>query len=255
MAHLNPNGTMQQTIRDLNKLFESVDEQLRLIPRLNAKGDLDLKGKRIIRVGRTEQRDDVPSKRELQEKGLFEDPAGHHTARSAIIAPNGIRSKREAKAPDELVTLRQLQAVSSGSTDAVVTTNVDQLVHGYKSFRGLAMAQLAVACTNGLSNQNKDVGSVGGPVGCFIRISGPTAVYSISGFQRHSGAQGGFPGQLIVIFNSTAFSMTLLHDSGLSVATNRLYLPNNGNVVVRQRGSMALLYSTLDARWVAISLL
>lgn len=241
-------------IRELNRELEGMQQALKLTPRLNSKGDLDMQGRRITRVGRTAHREDVPNVRELQDKALYEDPSGKHRANSSIAAPHGIRSKRKAQEPDELVPLSQVQQLvatgGSGSSDAVLTTNVDQNVSGQKFFKGLSLLAKPVACVNGDNSLNLNSGS--GAEGAFIRLSGPTAAFAITQMQNNSGSQGGRLEQLIILYNSTNFPMTIKHDTGL-VVENRFKLPNDASIVIRKHGSIAVLYSSIDFRWVALS--
>lgn len=246
--------------RELNAFIASVEDRLRNVPRLNRFGDLDMRGKRIMRVGATAQRDDAPSRKELERKGLYETPDGNHVANSNLIVSGGIRSTRRAKEPDELVPLRQVQQMigAGGASDAVVTANTDQLVEGYKQFRGLALSAYAVTAVNGV-NAAITIAQSSGPVGGFIRVTGPTAAFSIAGIRRYAlGGDGGFTGQLLVLHNATNFTMTLLHESAGASAENRIRCPQStatatAGMTIRRYGSVVLIYSNIDARWVCAS--
>lgn len=260
MPRLKPNiSNFADLIVDLNRILEGYDQELKLVPRTNKYGDLDMQGKRIMRVGQTKARDDVPGRKELERKGLYETPKGDHVAHSNVVVEGGIRSTRRAAEPDELVPLRQVQdMVTAGtSSNAVVTDNVDQLVQGYKVFRGIAYTALATTATNSL-NAAINISTGATPFGVFIRVTGPTAAFSIAGLRRDSLNAGGFPQQVIVLYNATNFPMTLLHESTGASSENRIRCPqatstSTTGMTVRRYGSVTLVYSAADSRWVAAS--
>ena len=262
MPRLKPNiANFPDLIVDLNRILEGYDQELKVVPRTNKYGDLDMKGRRIMRVGTTKARDDVPGRKELERKGLYETPDGKHVAHSDMLVSGGIRTTRRAHAPDELVPLRQVQdmvGTGGGSGDAVVTSALDQIIAGHKVFRGLSLSAVAVSAINGINAAITISNSPTAPLGAFVYVTGPTAAYSVAGIRRDALAEGGFNGQLIVVFNSTNFPLTLLHESTGASAANRIRCPQSTTssttgMSVRRYGSVTLVYVTLLNRWVAAS--
>lgn len=260
MPRLKPNiSNFSDLIVDLNRILEGYDQELKIVPRLNRRGDLDMRGRRIMRVGETKERGDVPGRKELERKGLYETPKGDHVAHSNVIVTGGIRSTHRAADPDELVPLRQVEEMVAGGTsaDAVVTGPTDQLVQGHKVFRGLSLSAFITSAVNGI-NAAINISNATAPIASFIMVSGPTAAFSIAGIRRTALNEGGFNGQLIVLHNATNFPMTLLHESAGASAANRIRCPQasvtaTAGMAVRRYGSVTLIYSTLDSRWVAAS--
>lgn len=80
-----------------------------------------------------------------------------------------------------------------------------------------------------------------------IRITGPTAAFSITGLA------GGVNGKIITLINGTTFPMTISHDV-TSVAANRIYVPGGSNLVVdEQYAAITLIYNSGLSRWVVQS--
>lgn len=82
----------------------------------------------------------------------------------------------------------------------------------------------------------------------FIRISGPTGAFSLTGMS------GGLDGRVLVLFNSTVHNMTIANESGSSVANNRVITGTGADIVTSGQGAITLLYSINDHRWIVTSL-
>lgn len=243
----------------LNVELRRIDESIvnaRAKPVLT--GDLDMKGNRIKNVGQSVAAGDVPNRSELIERAMFEDESGRHVAHSTIVAPQGVRSKSQARDKYDLVPLGQLKnMLGAGTTDAVLTTNTNQTIRGYKLFLGLMMSQVAITAANG-SNAAVQIADNTGPLGCFMRLTGPSAAFSVGGFRRAVGLDGGFNGQMFVLYNATNFAMTLLHEAAGTVAESRIRCPQSSatataGVTVRRFGSIVMIYSAADSRWICAS--
>jgi hypothetical protein len=77
-----------------------------------------------------------------------------------------------------------------------------------------------------------------------IRITGPTAAFSITGLA------GGVNGKIITLINGTAFPMTISHDV-TSVAANRIYVPGGASAVFdEQYAAVTFIYNSGLSRWV-----
>lgn len=266
MPRLKPNiSNFADLIVDLNRILEGYDQELKLVPRTNKYGDLDMQGKRIMRVGQTKARDDVPGRKELERKGLYETPKGDHVAHSNVVVEGGIRSTRRAAEPDELVPLRQVQdMVTAGtSSNAVVTDNVDQVISGYKFFRGIGFSSFTTTLGAGTTNVI-DIETAGAPTGVLCRITGGAAVsagvpgFGLGGLRRASGSEGGEFGQVIILHNATNNPMSLFHENGGTSAASRIRIPQSNptsitGMSIRRYGSIILIYSGTDSRWIAAS--
>lgn len=266
MPRLKPNiRNFSDLLTDLNRILEGYDQELKLTPRLTREGNLDLRGKRIMRVGQTKARDDVPGRKELERRGLYETPKGDHVAHSNVIVTGGIRSTRRAVEPDELVPLRQVEdMVGLGSNDdAVVTTNVDQVIAGYKFFRGIGFSSFTAVLGAGLTNQINTETS-GAPTGVICRITGGAAAsggapgFSLGGLRRDASNEGGEFGQILILHNATNNPMALIHENAGTAAASRLRIPQGtptsiAGMNIRRYGSVMLVYSGTDSRWLVAS--
>jgi hypothetical protein len=59
-------------------------------------------------------------------------------------------------------------------------------------------------------------------------------------------------GQRLILWNFSAFSLTLRHESASSAVANRFFLANAADVVIRQRGAVEVFYQTSRWRGLAI---
>lgn len=85
-------------------------------------------------------------------------------------------------------------------------------------------------------------------------IGGPTAAFSISGIASTASSKNGLP---IVLVNTTAFQMTILHENANSSAANRIrcLAGNNGPLVLKPYGGSVTLWydNATSSRWYAVS--
>lgn len=80
-----------------------------------------------------------------------------------------------------------------------------------------------------------------------VRLTGPTAAFSIAGLT------GGVNGKIITLINTTAFDLTLLHNSAATVA-NGFYNPSGTSLVLSgQYNTVTLIYNSTLSRWVVQS--
>lgn len=116
-------------------------------------------------------------------------------------------------------------------------------------------AQLATAINGAISTHGSSVACVNGlnsnvvpPAGSWIRITGPTAAYSVGGFTLRD------DGRWLVIYNATAYAMTIVNEDASSTAANRIKTLTGANVVLRTGPSAAtLIYDATDSRWILVS--
>lgn len=100
----------------------------------------------------------------------------------------------------------------------------------------------ALALANG-ANNNIAPGSTS-----HIRITGPTAAFTISGITA------GVDGKIINIINTTTQTMTITNNDAASTAANRIYTPGATALILEgQYATISLQYNRTLARWVVIS--
>ena len=96
--------------------------------------------------------------------------------------------------------------------------------------------------TAGGTNNNIAIGT-----SSFVRLSGPTGAYSISG------VSGGVNGKIVILYNSTSYDLFINHESGSSVAANRIWCSDNASKTIKSKGCASLIYSSTDNRWILFS--
>jgi trimeric autotransporter adhesin len=106
----------------------------------------------------------------------------------------------------------------------------------------LALRQNEVTVANGVNN---DVST--GPYS-FVKVTGPSAAFSISGFS------GGVDGKILTVLNLTTQNMTIVNQTGsASVLTNRINTLSGADIVTTGNGSVTMQYSIADNRWMVIA--
>jgi hypothetical protein len=111
----------------------------------------------------------------------------------------------------------------------------------------VAMRESAMTFAN--NNNNVNIGSTS-----FVTVTGPTANFTITGFQS------GQNGKMLIVCNLTAFSMTVNHLDNNSNASNRIICENGANQTVGAAagfGCMTFIYSTSanggNGAWLLVS--
>jgi hypothetical protein len=80
----------------------------------------------------------------------------------------------------------------------------------------------------------------------FLTITGPSASFSISGFQ------GGYESRPLILYNPTAQAMTLTNDA-TSTAANRILTLTGADRTTTGTGIAMLRYSAVSSRWLVES--
>jgi hypothetical protein len=80
----------------------------------------------------------------------------------------------------------------------------------------------------------------------FIQITGPTAAFSVRGLGDGSNSAGHF----VVLYNSTAFDMTISNEAGTSTANNRILTGTGADVTLTAQSSATLFYNQSALRWI-----
>jgi hypothetical protein len=76
----------------------------------------------------------------------------------------------------------------------------------------------------------------------FLRVTGPTGAFSISGFA------GGYDNKRLIVFNPTAQTMTITNNA-TSTAANRILTLTGADVPMAGPGMAPFIYSVSDERW------
>jgi hypothetical protein len=126
-----------------------------------------------------------------------------------------------------------LQNANTGINTSVPNTNMD--VNGDVAYR-----QNTVILVNG-ANNNVDPGKYS-----FIKVTGPVAAFSISGFT------GGVDGKIITVLNLTGQDMTISNLTGSSLV-NRINTLSGADITTTANGSVTMQYSAADSRWMVIA--
>ena len=106
---------------------------------------------------------------------------------------------------------------------------------------GIALRAGAFTAVNG-SNNNINIGGAS-----FIRITGPTAAFSITGIT------GGVNGKVVILYNATTYNMTIANENTNSTATNRITTLTGSGVVTTGVGAITLIYDSTASRWIVTS--
>ena len=80
----------------------------------------------------------------------------------------------------------------------------------------------------------------------FVKISGPSAGFSISG------VAGGYDGKIVTLYNSTVHNMTILNDV-TSTDANRILTLTGIDLYTTAAGSITLQYDAEISRWIIIA--
>ena len=81
----------------------------------------------------------------------------------------------------------------------------------------------------------------------FIRVTGPTGAFSITGITKPTNPDG----RVVILYNTTSQNMTITNDA-TSTAANRI-LTGQGDVATTGIGIVSLIYSVTDARWILLT--
>jgi len=102
-----------------------------------------------------------------------------------------------------------------------------------------------------VNGANNDVAVPAGNA-TFLRITGPSAAFSITGIT--TGSTYGDGHILILESAITGFAMTIANDNAGSVAANRIYTLTGADLVLRAgRSSAVLIYDGVLSRWIVVA--
>lgn len=102
---------------------------------------------------------------------------------------------------------------------------------------GINTAKQAVTLANGANN------NITHTTGSFLRITGPSGVFNITGFVA------GNDGDHLYVYNATAQNMTITNNA-TSTAANQLLTLTGADITQTGTSSCWFIYSSADARWI-----
>ena len=82
----------------------------------------------------------------------------------------------------------------------------------------------------------------------FIRVTGPTGAFSITGITKPANPDG----RVVILYNTTSQNMTITNDA-TSTAANRILTNTGSDVATTGTGIVSLIYSVTDARWILLT--
>ena len=121
--------------------------------------------------------------------------------------------------------------------DSKAGLNVDSIISDF-----IQLPIGALTLVNGANN------NVALPKKSFARITGPSAVFNITGIR------GGADGKVAILYNTTAYAMTITNNA-TSTAANRILTNTGSDVATTGTGIVSLIYSVTDSRWILLSVL
>ena len=84
----------------------------------------------------------------------------------------------------------------------------------------------------------------------FIRITGPTGAFNITGITKPDNPDG----RVVILYNTTSQNMTITNNA-TSTAANRILTNTGSDVATTGTGIVSLIYSVTDARWILLTAL
>ena len=82
----------------------------------------------------------------------------------------------------------------------------------------------------------------------FIRVTGPTGAFNITGITKPANPDG----RVVILYNTTSQNMTITNDA-TSTAANRILTNTGSDVATTGTGIVSLIYSVTDARWILLT--
>ena len=125
------------------------------------------------------------------------------------------------------------------------------LVNNLTSFFTIMDSKAGITVDSVSNGANNNIGI---PQTSFVRITGPSGVFNITGITKPAKAGNNNPdGTIIILYNTTSQNMTITNDSGSSTAANRIYTNTGSDVATTGTGTVIFIYSVTDSRWILLS--
>lgn len=135
--------------------------------------------------------------------------------------------------------------VINSSGDIKQTTALDGVTVGATTRASGAFTTLAGASTSiGISSTTVNDLAIGNY--SFIRLTSSVGNYTITGIAA------GVDGQVITIYN-TVSNMTIVNQNASSTAANRIIVTTGASIATTGIGTVTMIYSAADARWIITS--
>lgn len=121
--------------------------------------------------------------------------------------------------------------------------DVERALYGLQTTYGtISLGEANLTLANG-ANSNVSPGYA-----TYIRITGPTAAFTTTGFA------GGESGRLMIIRNTVAYDWTIANQSASSSASNRIVTSVGASDVTLTAESVAVfVYDGTDSRWILVA--
>lgn len=151
------------------------------------------------------------------------------------VAVPQVTATQNTPTPPTTLNMTNLVAVYNAATNAIDIT---------APAAGPVVGQNAITLTNGL---NSNVATSNQPT---IRLTGPSAAFSVGGFSQTSGSPSA--GQTLFVVNTTTQPMTLVQEDVSSTAANRITTQSGANVTLfpGRQSSATFVYDGTTSRWV-----
>lgn len=89
------------------------------------------------------------------------------------------------------------------------------------------------------------------PPHTFLRAEGPTADFAVRGINSHPHLSN--DGRQLIIYNSTAYKMTLYNEELTVTAEYRIITGTGATVDILSNQVVSMIYSVKDLRWIVVS--
>lgn len=128
-------------------------------------------------------------------------------------------------------------------TTGNISVNPNGSAAAYVDINGDFATRINTVPVNNGMNNDVDPGRFS-----FIKVTGATAAFSLSGFT------GGVDGKILTVVNLTGNNMTIVNQTtSASAAINRINTLTGGDIVTISNGSVTMQYSNPDNRWIVIA--
>lgn len=117
--------------------------------------------------------------------------------------------------------------------------DVEQKLYALQTTYGtVSLGEADITLANGANN------NIAPGYATYVRISGPTAAFSTTGFAN------GERGRLLLVRNTAAFDWTISNESASSSAANRIITNAGADVTLTGVSAAVFLYDATSERWI-----
>jgi len=120
--------------------------------------------------------------------------------------------------------------------------DIEQKLYQLQTIYGtVSLGQENLTLVNGANN------NVSPGYATYVRIVGPTAAFSTTGFSQ------GDKGRLMIVRNTVAYDWTISNASGSSDAANRIITSTGSDVTLTGVSVGVFIYDSTDSNWVLVA--